>query len=542
VLFSGLTKKAIMKQFNQFPINAALISILEKLGFTEPTEIQEKSLPLLLEPGKKDFHGQAHTGTGKTLAFGIPLLHHIDLSNRNTQALIVAPTRELAVQIHQSLQPLAEQLGISMAPVYGGVSIEGQHRDLKRGLQIVVGTPGRLNDHLRRKSLKLDTIRPIVLDEADIMLDMGFKEEIDEILNYAPKNREIWLFSATIKQGISTLKKTHMTDPISVSMSKTNITNNSTEQFFCMIPAQQRFEALCRFISTIEDFYGFIFCQTKIQTSELAEKLALKGYSANALHGDMNQANRNRVIQDFKNKNFQILVATDVAARGIDISDITHVINYQLPDDQESYIHRIGRTGRAGKTGIAITFIMPREQYGLRALTKRFNIPIKPIEVPSVEHIIAQQIKKALSYLETLTHKASSAKYAQILTEHIKNLPVDSQVTALANLLNEKFFAHINTQPIIVKQESHERSHDRRQSSDDQRFSELFINLGMKDGITTQDVVKNLTNNNLIARNHIAKVRIIKNRSFVLIPAQKAHDITQDLEHHTFNGRRWRFV
>lgn len=445
----------ISKKFTDFNLDQGLIKGLEALGYTEPTEIQARALPALLTQEKVDFHGQAQTGTGKTLAFGLPLLQGIDKTKNKVQALVIAPTRELVVQIHQSLTALAHYKNINVVAIYGGVSMERQFKDLERGADIIIGTPGRINDHLRRKTLRLENLKTIVLDEADIMLDMGFKQEIDEILNYAPNNRNIWLFSATVKPGISDLLRTHMKNPISVSASRAQVANTNTKQYFCQVPMRNRFEALCRFIDMTDNFYGFIFCQTKIVTSELAERLVAHGYSANALHGDMNQQRRNQVIKSFKDEQFKILVATDVAARGIDVSDITHVINYGLPDDQESYIHRIGRTGRAGKLGIAVTFIDPRQMYRVRWLEKKYQVSITPIPVPQFEDIVQQRIKEVSEYLNkslarNVENQAlSEESYIKALSTLANTYSHEQLKGVLVTLLTDKFFKHIQEQKNI---------------------------------------------------------------------------------------------
>lgn len=443
-----------MKKFTEFPLEQGLIKALDGLGYTEPTEIQARALPVLLTEQKVDFHGQAQTGTGKTLAFGLPLLQGVDKTKHHVQALVVAPTRELVVQIYQSLHALAHYKNVNVVPIYGGVSMDRQFRDLRKGADIVIGTPGRLNDHLRRKTLLLNDLKTIVLDEADIMLDMGFKQEIDEILQFAPNNRNIWLFSATVKQGINDLLKTHMKNPVSISASKAQVANNNTKQYFCLVSVRSRFEALCRFIDTTEHFYGFIFCQTKIVTSELAERLAARGYKVNALHGDMNQMRRNQVIKSFKNKEFTILVATDVAARGIDVPDISHVINYGLPDDQESYIHRIGRTGRAGKQGISVTFVDQRQMYRVRWLEKKYQVSITSIEVPQFEDIIQKRVKEATEYLNTAVQKTTNQtvqeeSHTKALQTLISSYSQKQLNDVLINVLTDKFFKHIEEQKNI---------------------------------------------------------------------------------------------
>jgi ATP-dependent RNA helicase DeaD len=527
-----------MKKFTDYPLHPQIIATLDTLGYTSPTEIQAQTLPILLERGTRDFHGQAQTGTGKTLAFGIPLLHHIDASTKKPQVLIVGPTRELVVQIYDSLKVFAQPMGISIAPIYGGVSIDRQLNDLRHGVQIIIGTPGRLRDHLRRKSLKLDAIHTIVLDEADIMLDMGFKEEVDEILEYINPERNIWLFSATVKPGIEDIKRTHMKNPRCVQVSRQSLSNLNTQQYYCIVPEKNRLDALCRFIMTTPSFYGFVFCQTKLQTSKLAEKLAAKGYSANALHGDMNQANRNRVITDFKRKKFSILVATDVAARGIDVQDATHVFNYKLPDDHEGYIHRIGRTGRAGKQGIAITFLAKKEMYQLNGLIKRFKLPINEISVPSLDQITDQQAQKAKEFLTSISQKSHDQdNYSKALHGAVESLSTDELNNALIALLSEKFFKTIQADTFNSSDlsDSHHGDGER-----DGNFTELFINVGIQDGITREDIFKHLTHNKTLNRNHIAKVRVIKKRSFVLVPSMEANNIMTKLEQQQLKGRRWR--
>ena len=526
-----------MKTFNDFPLHSKIISALKSQNITEPTEIQEKSLSVLLETGSNDFHGQAQTGTGKTLAFGIPLVHHIDTKNKKTQALVVGPTRGLVEQIYQSLKLVAEPLGISITTIYGGVSIDRQLRDLKKGVQIIIGTPGRLNDHLRRKTLRLDTIETIVLDEADIMLDMGFKEEVDEILTHAPKKRAIWLFSATVKPGIKQIMKSHMHNPVHVSTSKQNITTPKTKQYVCIISSAARFEALCRFIANAPDFYGFLFCQTRIQTSEIAEKLIARGYKANALHGDMSQMNRTRVIGDFKKRKFNILVATDVAARGIDVPDATHVINYQFPEDQESYVHRIGRTGRAGREGTAITLITARDARSLKEVARKFKLTIQPIEPPSVDAIIQQQIQKAHNYISgTMQSTAKDKPYAEKLQQTIQQFSPEQLNHAIVALLTDKFFSSIDTNE-LPKYKDHQGYRQ-----DQGQFTELFINLGSQDGLTRKDILNNLMAIQTLKSNQIAKVRVIKKRSFILIPSNQADALIPQISQQQIKGRRWRVI
>ncbi len=523
--------------FKDFNLNAALNQALEGLGFEKPTEIQAKSLPLLLTPAKVDFHGQAQTGTGKTLAFGLPLLNKIDSLNRDTQALIVAPTRELVVQICQSLRQVAQHMRVSIQPIYGGASMHEQLRALKNGAQIVVGTPGRLNDHLRRKTLSLKNLDVLVFDEADIMLDMGFKDEVDEILNYAPAQRQIWLFSATVKPGIDQIKKKYMKNALVVSASPQQIGCGNTKQYYCIVPARQKTESLARFIDSVPEFYGFVFCQTKMLAIEVTEHLARLGYKVGSLHGDMSQVQRNRMIKQFKNREFTVLIATDIAARGLDINDITHVVNYSLPSDQESYIHRIGRTGRAGKLGIAITFITKTEQYKVMALTRRFRVTIESINVPSEQQLMNMQLQRMEDFLQ-VTQEVAQGDKANL--DHIVGMLGRQEPQrlkeVLATLLKDKFFKQFTPQPV----ESSQFASPTRQVFDDAldaNMQELCLNVGAQDGVTKGQVIDYVRTKSEINQNSISKVRVIRHRTFLVVDAGIAHQLKGDLEGHTLGGR-----
>lgn len=517
------------KDLNLLPeIQAAL----DDLGFTEPTEIQKKAIPLLLESKKIDFHGQAQTGTGKTLAFGIPLLQRLDLTKRVPQALIVAPTRELAVQTFESLSIAGKKLGVKIGLIYGGVSMDEQLRVLKQGVHIVVGTPGRLNDHLRRKSLALSNIRTLVLDEADIMLDMGFKEEIDEILNSTPKNREIWLFSATVKSGINDIMKSHMADTVSVRVSQKQIGVQKTKQYYCVIPFRSRLHAITRFIQATPDFYGFIFCQTKILASEVAEQLTKRGYNVGALHGDMSQAQRNIMIKKFKQQEFTILVATDVAARGIDVANLTHVINYSIPEDLESYVHRVGRTGRAGKEGTAITFISRSEHKMIQQIERKFNLVISPIEVPSRQQLVDARLVEISAYItaETIENTDKSKKlYISALDKLLSEINKEKLYQITSQLLYDKFLGTLDLEEI---------PNSTVVPGSEEQLQELYINLGMDDGVTKDDIAKFLADTGLINLDSVRTIRVIKHRSFIKMASDCSPELLNALRNQTLNGRK----
>lgn len=516
-----------MITFRDFNLSPKIIQALDSLGITQPTEIQEKAIPVLLNSELIDLHGQAQTGTGKTLAFGIPILQTIDLSVKKPQALIVAPTRELVVQICQSLQQAAQYMNISIQPIYGGVSMPAQLAALRSGAHIIVGTPGRLNDHLRRKTLQLDHLKTLVLDEADIMLDMGFRQEVDEILTFAPTKRQIWLFSATVKPGIADLMKTHMKDPQSIRVSKQQVGTTNVEQYYCVMPMRNRMQALCRFIDNEPQFYGFIFCPTKLMTAEVAEQLNAFGYKASALHGDMNQVQRNRVIKQFKSKDYTILVATDVAARGIDIPDITHVINYNFPEDHESYVHRVGRTGRAGKNGVAITFISQSEQYLLSFLKRKFNLVLQPISVPSFETIKQHYIDKAANYLTAQATAQANTELHQTLFNLVQSYPQEALVQLITNHVYEKFFKHIHTKSDFAT-DTH---------NNNEMQQELAFNIGFDHGITKQDVIDYLVNNNGISKNTLKRIKVINKRTFIVVDQKNVDTVSKQLQGKSLAGK-----
>ncbi len=514
-----------MITFKDLSLSKEALEALDKLGFSIPTEIQAKAIPLLLSDQKIDFHGQAQTGTGKTLAFGIPLFEQIDRSNKHSQAMIVAPTRELAVQIYESLKKVTSHMGISMAVIYGGVSIEDQIRKLRKGVQVIVGTPGRINDHLRRKTLDPKTIQTLILDEADIMLDMGFKEEIDAIMRHLAKDRQIWLFSATVKPGIAQIMKRHMKDTVSVRVSTSAVAASNTKQYYCIVPFRSRVHAITRFIQSVGDFYGFIFCQTKILASEVADELTKRGYNVAALHGDLSQQQRNRVIKKFRSGEKTILVATDVAARGIDIPDITHVINYTIPQDLESYVHRVGRTGRAGKEGIAITFCNKTEQRVIRQIEKKFGTLIEPIDVPSAQNVVEKRLHEIPAYFETC--EKTSAPEKDKLEKLVATLSPEQLKEVATHLLYDKFLSKLDLEDIPYTHVDEEVA----------QFQEIYLNVGSDDGITQEDVRKYILKTPVVKADQIQKIRVIKRRSFIRLSSDCSPDLVKSLRGVRMNGR-----
>lgn len=519
--------------FQDFGLAPEIQQTLQACGFERPTEIQEKAIPLLLASDRIDFHGQAQTGTGKTLAFGLPLLHRINRAERRVQALIIVPTRELAVQICDSLRPLSSAIGISLEAIYGGASMEVQLQKLRRGVHVVVGTPGRILDHLQRGSLNADHAKTLVLDEADIMLDMGFKDDIDLVLEELPESREIWLFSATVKSGIYAILKSHMKNHTSVRVNAADIATTNTKHFYCIATPPTRLAALCRFIECHSDFYGFIFCQTKIQTAQVTEELLKLGYSVTSLSGDLSQGQRERTIKDFKARRRTIVVATDVAARGIDVKDLTHVINYSCPDDQESYLHRSGRTGRAGRDGIAITFINKHEMRAIKDMQRKFNIEIEPINVPDHSTMINIRINSINAYLTKLSERPVN----DTCTEVVKALSDEDCRKALSHVLYDMFIKQIDDKQHFSNTPSlSQDSGGNSRHANNANFAEISINVGSDDNVQREDVTTMLEQEN-IPLDSIIKVRVLKRCTFIHTSPDQVNNYVQALQGKTLGGR-----
>lgn len=539
-----------MKKFTDLPLSEGMQKALAELGFTHPTEIQEKAIPILADSTDVDFHGQAQTGTGKTLAFGIPLIERIDPKARGVQALVVAPTRELVTQIVESLSSVAKYKGISIEAVYGGVSMMQQMAGLRRGAHIVVGTTGRVMDHVRRGSLSLNALKVLVLDEADIMLDMGFKEDIDFILTKAPEKRSIWLFSATVKGGIQDIKDNHMHDVVTSRVSTKVVTTKNTTQHYCIVSARERLTALSRIIDCLESFYGIIFVETKALAADLPQQLTKLGYQVDTLHGDMSQVLRDRVIAKFKNKEINILIATDVAARGIDIAGLSHVVNYSLPRDQESYVHRIGRTGRAGQQGAAISFITRGEIGRLKRLAQKFQADIIQMQIPTFKDAFEVRIKQASAALEKmLAGNETSNEMAKRLRPVVEACSKEQLVNGLLGVLAENFgnfdaYKHDISSSGIEEREprrGNNREHRNGRYYDDEidpSMRELMLNVGTMDGVNQQDVLNFILSSNKLKHKDILKLRVIQKRSFFTVPVDCAKGLIHALDKKNFGGRK----
>lgn len=391
--------------FKELGLRVEVLQSIEAMGFAEPTPIQQSAIPHLLND-QSDFVGLAQTGTGKTAAFGLPLIHKVTDRPTETQGLIIAPTRELCLQISKDLEAFAQfDKQIRVVAVYGGTDIRRQMTEIKRGATIVVATPGRLVDLINRRAINLQTVETVVLDEADEMLNMGFKEDIDAILDATPDTKNVWLFSATMPKEVAAIAKNYMTDPLEVAMGHKNQSNENIEHIYYTVKERDRYDALKRLIDASPEIFGLVFCRTRNETATVAEKLAKDGYSAEPLHGDLSQAMRDRVMDRFRERSIQLLVATDVAARGIDVDNITHVINYNLPDDIENYTHRSGRTARAGRQGKSLVLINARENYKIKAIERQIRMTFAAALIPEASEICGIQLNKLISKVKEIEVK-----------------------------------------------------------------------------------------------------------------------------------------
>ena len=503
-----------MIKFKALGLSDRILKALEKKGFEEPTPIQAETIPLLIN-GNRDIVGQAQTGTGKTAAFGLPILEKIDKHANYVQAIVVAPTRELAIQVAEELESFKLDKKIKIATVYGGQAIDLQLRKLKSGVDIVVGTPGRIIDHLKRRSLVLDKVSHVVLDEADEMLNMGFREDIENILGYVNQTRQMLLFSATMPQEILAIAKKYMGEYDVVRVKKQQLTTNLTDQIYFEVHRNDKFEALSRIIDIEDNFYGIIFCRTKVDVDTVSSQLSKRGYDADALHGDVSQHQRERILNRFKTKKINVLVATDVAARGLDINDLTHVINYSLPQDPESYVHRIGRTGRAGKEGTAITFVTPSEYRKLLYIQKVAKTDIRKEQVPEVNDIIEIKKNRIMDDLRSAVEEGRYDAYRGMAQELMADKNPEDVICAL---LKHSY-----------KEELEVKSYGRIGKIELEREGKtrLFIALGKETGMDVKKLISFIQNEITIEDRLITDVKVLDSFSFVTLPFKEAEMVLE---------------
>ncbi|HKK82797.1 MAG TPA: DEAD/DEAH box helicase [Atribacterota bacterium] len=518
-----------IERFKQLGLSEEVIEAISKKGFEEPTPIQTLTIPAMLRDDT-NIIVQAQTGTGKTAAFGLPLIEMIDPKQRSVQAMIVTPTRELAIQVSEEISSLKGNTGIQVIPVYGGQSIDQQLRRLKKGVHIVVGTPGRVIDHLNRKTLNLRDIEYLILDEADEMLNMGFIEDVEEIMKHTNPHKRTLLFSATIPAKIKTLAKKYMAGYEFITVEKQKPTVSLTEQIYYEVRSSDKFEALCRIVDIEEDFYGLVFCRTKNDVGEVTNHLIERGYDADVIHGDISQSQREKTLGRFKKKKINILVATDVAARGLDVNDMTHVINYSLPHDPESYVHRIGRTGRAGKEGTAITFITPSEYHKLMFIQRKAKTDIKKLKVPNVKDIIRAKTRKINEDITAMNSEEVDANYYNWAKRLLEN---NNTTELLAKILNYSFDDKLN--PGLYN-EIKEFS-GRNKKIELEGKSRLFVAMGKKDKITPAKLVKYVFENTGVNKSDIDQVEVYNEFSFITVPFKEAKTILGIFQKKSGKGR-----
>ncbi|MEA3223073.1 MAG: DEAD/DEAH box helicase [Thermodesulfobacteriota bacterium] len=499
-----------MEQFINLGISKTMLKTLAKKGFDKPTPIQNKVIPFLLNDDQ-DLVAQAETGTGKTAAFGIPIIERLDARDKKVKTLILVPTRELAHQVAGEVESLMGSRNLQILPVYGGQAFGPQLRSLKQGVDIVVGTPGRILDHLRRGTLCLDSLSYLVLDEADLMLDMGFIEDIRTILSHAPQERRTMLFSATMPAAVINIARQYMRGYKTLAMNSKPQAVQLTEQVYFEVRDQDKFEALCRVIDMEPEFFGLVFCRTRVDTAEIASRLVRKGYAADGIHGDISQVERERIMRGFREKEISILVATDVAARGIDINNLSHVINYDMPQDPDAYIHRIGRTGRAGRKGTAISFVTSRERRCLEIIKRTAGKAMLRGHIPGVGEVIAAKRDKIRFKIEQAITDDKTGLYADLATELLEKGNTPRVLSACMRLA---FADELDTSSYGEIRQINPVANKSR--------TKLFIARGRKHGITPPKLVKLIRGQTGVSEHLVQDIRIFDDFSYLSVPFAEA--------------------
>lgn len=565
-----------MITFSELGLDERLVKATEALGFVNPTPIQEKSIPVLIA-GTKDMIGLAQTGTGKTAAFGLPLLHLINEKEKYAQALVVCPTRELCLQIVKEMDIFKQFIpSIQIVAVYGGSSIGLQIRDLKRGVQIVVATPGRLIDLIERKAINLEQIKYVVLDEADEMLNMGFKEDIEFILQNTPKRDSTWLFSATMPAEIKRVSKKYMKEPFEVTVGKVNTGNKNIDHQYYITQAQHRYETLKRLIDFNPGMYGIIFTRTKMDAQEIAEKLTREGYDIDALHGDLSQPQRDKVMNAFRDKTLQLLIATDVAARGIDVKEITHVINFELPDDTEVYTHRSGRTGRAGSTGVCLSIIHQRELGKLKSIERLVQSSFHKMDIPAGRDVCRKQFHHFMdNVLKVDISHGDYQNYLPMLQEKFADVSKEEILTRMAATEFDRFLKYYeNSEDLNIREQKRGERRDGKLDGGRERFGNnrdrnsrnerpergernnrfegaaavggggntqrLFVNLGTKDGFYKASFMQFVLDMSDLKKEVIGRIDMKDMNSWIEVDRKVAKQMITAIDGKNYRGRRIR--
>ena len=535
-----------MLNFQELGLNPQLVEAVEALGFKEPMPVQAAVIPALIEK-PTDLVGLAQTGTGKTAAFGLPVLHHINPAKKKVQALVLCPTRELCLQISKDIRSFSQFIPtIRVSAVYGGASIELQIKQLAEGPQIVVATPGRLNDMIRRKKVDLSQVEWVVLDEADEMLDMGFQEEVDTILEQTPDEKHTLLFSATMPEEVERILAKYMTDPVVKTVGKRNTGTANVKHIYYMVQAKDRYAALKRLADFNPRIYAIIFCRTRIETQEIADSLIRDGYNADSLHGDLSQAARDNVMNRFRNKTLQMLVATDVAARGLDVNDLTHVINYNLPDDTEVYIHRSGRTGRADKTGICISIINLKEKFKIRQIEKKINREFGKAKIPTGFQVCEKQLFHHIDRMENVEIDSEIESFLPVIYRKLEWMDREEIIKRFVSLEFNRFLEYYrdardlnveddnrDREPRGERGERGERSErgkrgdrpDREPRSSNGDFTRLFMSIGRKDKVLPPQIIGLINEVTRSREIRIGRIDIMDNFSFVEVDTKSVGKI-----------------
>ncbi len=507
-----------MDTFNETGLNKEILAAVNDLGFINPTSVQQKAIPHLMT-SNDDLIACAQTGTGKTAAFGLPLLHQTDINSNKIQTIILCPTRELCLQITKDIESYAKHLkGFRVIPVYGGASIETQISALNKGGQFVVGTPGRTLDLIKRKRLRLANVKWLVLDEADEMLSMGFKDDLDAILSTIPDNKQTLLFSATMPAEIVRMAKKYMKNPVEISVGNKNVSTENVSHAYYMAQAKDRYIALKRIVDIHPNIYAIVFCRTRRETKEVADKLSNDGYNSDALHGDLSQAQRDHVMSRFRNKQLQLLVATDVAARGLDVHDLSHIINYNLPDETDVYTHRSGRTGRAEKKGVSLSIVHTREMNKISMIEKKIGKKMERRMIPLGKDICKKQLFKLIDKVEKVEVNESQIEaFLPSIYSKLEWLSREDLVKHFVSVEFNRFLSYYKDAPDInvsTKKSDFKRSESRKSGRNRVSFARFFINIGSKNKLTPK-LLLTIINQNINERNaEIGKIEILKSFSF----------------------------
>lgn len=532
-----------MKTFEELGVSEEIRRAIEEMGYAYPMPVQEEVIPYLLENGH-DVVALAQTGTGKTAAFGLPLIQKTDVGDNRPQSLILCPTRELCLQIAGDLNDYSKYVdGLKVLPVYGGSSIESQIRSLKKGVHIIVATPGRLLDLMKRRTVSLATVSNVVMDEADEMLNMGFSEDINAILSEVPQERNTLLFSATMSDEIAKISKNYLHDAREITIGRRNEGTANVRHVVYMVHAKDKYETLKRIVDYNPKIYGIIFCRTKRETQEIADKLMQEGYNADSLHGDLSQAQRDLVMQKFRIRNLQLLVATDVAARGLDVDDLTHIINYGLPDDTESYTHRSGRTGRAGKTGTSVAIVNLKERGKIRAIEKAIGKQFEKGEVPTAWQICKKQLFKVIDDLEKV--KVNEEEINEFMPEIYRKLDWLGKEDLIKRVVSHefnRFFEYYRDKDEIEtvsdsKKEQRVREENKGPRKAEAGYVRMHINLGKIDRFNLRGLMAML-NDNTRRRVDVGRVDLMKKFSFFEVEEKEAGNVLKAFRGLTWNGRR----